>query len=187
MNRRIVTFLLVALLLCLLAGPPAAAGTTAKDNPASSFGQQVFYTDDHVNPPPAVGYWATIYQGDRWGYGNGCQMDAKWGTLFTRGFLAYKYNSRTSCMWGGVRLTYLFQGHPYTIVSGNSPNDWCVATSTAPQIPNCVQLSDGSIFMQAPANDSPTIQAEFITCAGGRGSLGFSDYDCKHTFYTVNF
>lgn len=190
-ERRLVAVLVVFILAVLLAAP-AAAGTQETAGLSGSILRPVRYHDFHYTQrDKPMGEWQAVSVASQGDPGRNCQMSSKWGNITPAGFGQLKQTSGTACKWGGLRITVFFDG-PGTANDGltsiYSNGNYCVATSGNVNAIYCVQLPDGSIFMQrTPVTVGATmfiVSAEFVVCTNRYTTQEV--VDCNHDFYDLS-
>lgn len=189
MTRRTVFILFVLLALVAWAGP-AEAGTALKDNPS---GTSVVYYDVVPNPPPPQGGWQNFHVVEPKDHYFTCDTRGKWGNISNHGFVQLQATGGTACKWGGITMTtYYTDPHGVHTVVTTYNGDYCVGNPGPATITNCVQLSDGSIWLQrtTPAGSTDLIlQADLITCTFATGLVpGATDkWECERDIWKIAF
>lgn len=195
MTRRRVTAILLALAMLagavIIAALPASAGTEIKSSPSGSFARPVEYHDFHYDQyQRPMGEWqgVSVVAGRP---ENTCFMQGKWGN-YPNAFAQFKQTGGTKCRWGGIRLTYYYDG-PGTCCDEIGvlylDGRYCVGSTATTNAIYCTQLPDGSIFLNRnPAQGTMKIMsAEFVVCAGYVSAPAPEVWVCNHDYFEVRF
>lgn len=190
-QERAALFILLALILVaisVLGASPADAGTKEAASLSGSIARPVDYHDFHYNPQQKpMGVWHQVYSESNPGVY--CTGDAKWGNFPDNAFAQLGHVSGNACKWGGIRLTYYYDGAGTCcdgVVRQYLDGDYCVATPDAYQAIYCAQVSDGSIFMMRDSGPNATmfiISAEFVLCSHRFSNV--ETVNCTHDYYSI--
>lgn len=181
-------FLLVVIGLVLWSIAPAEAGTAIKDNPS---GVGVNYANYTPSPPPIQGNWQNFHVVLPTNHAITCDTRGKWGNLSQRGFVQLQQTGGNNCMWGGVTMT-TFWTNPFNGTSGIETTyygNYCVGNPGSATVTNCVQLPDGSIWLQrtVPAGwTDQIVQADLITCTAV-SNIVLDHWQCEHDTWKIQF
>lgn len=159
-------------LLFVFSMPPATAGTAYNSLPNADWAP-----DQSTNVEPA-NQWLPIFE-QRW-YTT-CQQEMRFGNFNNRAYAQLAYVTG-NCAWGGISITYARSNNSIVTVPLNG--NMCTTGNTNPV--GCIQLSDGSIWLQPYETfNTRVISASAVLCQ--HTFAGHDFWHCQRITENINF
>lgn len=147
MIRKLLVAIAAVSFLSFTYAAPIDAGVATNNWPT---GEDVRYDQDGISHQPA-NQWLPIFNGMYNGGSQTCRQDIRFGTFYDRAYAQIRYVAG-DCDWGGVQLTWYRPADNNWFVTPTGKG-MCTTGNLATSN-SCVQLSDGSLWIQPTSNVS---------------------------------